>query len=232
MSNQKITDKYFNKMMASSIISIVVCMMCLASLTWAWFSVDMQSSGNTLASASFQTTVSITPDDPSFVDHYDLMLPANKYNIVVTQIANAKTGYCLVKIDGTSYYAGSFTPKLNADTRKETYSIEFELNITGNAARVSICPVWGIFSGIQDELPNEITGNAAITTESADAEETAEVETSEAETTEAETSEAETTEAETSEVETTEAETTEAETSEVETTEAVTEETVDEITID
>ena len=221
LSNQKITDKYFNKMMASSIISIVVCMMCLASLTWAWFSVDMQSSGNTLASASFQTTVSITPDDPSFVDHYDLMLPANKYNIVVTQIANAKTGYCLVKIDGTSYYAGSFTPKLNADTREETYSIEFELNITGNAARVSICPVWGIFSGIQ-ELPNEITGNAAITTEAADAEETAEAETTEAETSVAETSVAETSEAETSV----------AETSEAETTEAVTEETVDEITID
>ena len=56
-NNKKLTDKSFHKLMFSSIASIVVCMICLASMTWAWFSTSVGSGGSIIAAASYEAHV-------------------------------------------------------------------------------------------------------------------------------------------------------------------------------
>ena len=43
---EKITEKDIRRILAASICSILLCMMCLAGSTWAWFSVDIVNQAN------------------------------------------------------------------------------------------------------------------------------------------------------------------------------------------
>ena len=164
MNNKKITNKYLGKVIATSVISIVLCMMCLASLTWAWFTFDVQSSGNTLRSAEFDATVYVTPSDPSLTEYRNVVFAPSSYKVYVKQNASAKTGYCLVTIDGKTYFAGELKEKLNADTRTAYCALEFDFEIATAPAIVSIDPVWGMYFGSYDVLPHDepIEGSSTV----------------------------------------------------------------------
>lgn len=43
---QKVTEKVFRRVLISSICSILLCMSCLVSTTWAWFTVSIENQGN------------------------------------------------------------------------------------------------------------------------------------------------------------------------------------------
>lgn len=156
--------------MATSIVCIVVCMMCLASLTWAWYSASVQSSNNTLVAASFVTKTEVfNVTDPNNKHEVDISdpLPAGKYEVTVTQLGTSKVGYCLIKAEGSSFYAGEFK---NVEGK---YKVNIELEIVNpkengvelnSAAIVDIVPVWGIYNGdkvVISEL--KLTGTEAIT---------------------------------------------------------------------
>ena len=173
MNNEKITDKYFRKVMASSIISIVICMMCLASLTWAWFSFDVQSSGNTIRSAEFNATVYVDPSNQNQTTYRNVVFAPGDYHVTVKQTGSARTGYCLVTVDGVTYFAGNLQEKLNADANVTFCSLEFDLKITTASATISIDPVWGIYYGSYDELPSSLNGSTVASTSNVDGETTA-----------------------------------------------------------
>lgn len=43
---QKVTEKVFGRVLISSLCSILLCMTCLVSATWAWYSVSLENPGN------------------------------------------------------------------------------------------------------------------------------------------------------------------------------------------
>lgn len=43
---QKVTEKHLHRVLISSICSILLCMSCLVSTTWAWFAVSIENTGN------------------------------------------------------------------------------------------------------------------------------------------------------------------------------------------
>ncbi len=45
-TGQRITEKYLYRVLVSSICSILLCMTCLVSTTWAWFTVSIENTGN------------------------------------------------------------------------------------------------------------------------------------------------------------------------------------------
>lgn len=45
-SGEKITEKQLYRVLVCSICSILLCMTCLAGVTWAWFTVSIQNTGN------------------------------------------------------------------------------------------------------------------------------------------------------------------------------------------
>ena len=130
-------------------------MMCLASLTWAWFTFDVQSSGTVLRAAEFNSTVYVTPSDPSQTTYQNVVFTPGNYHVLVKQTGSAKTGYCLVTIDGKTYFAGELQKKLNADTQTAYCALEFDFEIATAPAIVSIDPVWGMYFGSYDVLPHD-----------------------------------------------------------------------------
>jgi len=45
-TGEKVTEKALRKVLISSILSILLCMTCLVSTTWAWFTVSIENQGN------------------------------------------------------------------------------------------------------------------------------------------------------------------------------------------
>lgn len=173
MSNHKLTDIYFKKMMTTSLISIVVCMMCLASLTWAWFSASTNSK-SVLVSAGFEAEVSVA--DSVITNPESLMLAKGTHRVLVTQKDTAKTGYCLVIIDDVEYYAGEFKrEETSQGVLSDLYTVNFSLNVVDPKidgvdvpcyAKVSILPKWGIYNGdINNTIPEIIVGSYPISSQ-------------------------------------------------------------------
>jgi len=57
---EKVTDKALRRVLISSICSILFCMTCLVSTTWAWFTVSIENRGNVIQIAAVEKTVTIT----------------------------------------------------------------------------------------------------------------------------------------------------------------------------
>lgn len=82
---QKVTEKHLHRVLISSICSILLCMTCLVSTTWAWFAVSIQNTGNIIEIATVTTNVDVTEDGAS-VDSQDdgsYALDVGSYNISV-----------------------------------------------------------------------------------------------------------------------------------------------------
>lgn len=46
---QKVTERHLRRVLTSSILSILLCMCCLISSTWAWFTVSIENTDNTIS---------------------------------------------------------------------------------------------------------------------------------------------------------------------------------------
>ena len=57
---QKMTEKMFGRLLLSSICSILLCMACLVSTTWAWFTVSMDNTDNLIQIAQVCPVVDLT----------------------------------------------------------------------------------------------------------------------------------------------------------------------------
>ena len=84
---KSVTEKVFGRVLLSSVCSILLCMVCLASTTWAWFSVSLENTGNEIQIAAATVEVKVN----------DTTLDANGGSCTV----NAGTHTVAVKL--TSY---------------------------------------------------------------------------------------------------------------------------------
>ena len=67
----KLTEKAFKQSITISIIGILLCMVALCSVTWAWFSAEISSSSNDITSAYCDVTVSVKNNDTAIVPSSD-----------------------------------------------------------------------------------------------------------------------------------------------------------------
>lgn len=57
---EKVTEKVFGRVLLSSLCSILLCMACLVSTTWAWFCVSIENEGNVIQIANVTASVKVT----------------------------------------------------------------------------------------------------------------------------------------------------------------------------
>ena len=189
-------------MMTTSIISILVCMMCLASMTWAWFSTTINSNSNAIVSADFEAEIKIA--DTVIPTSDSVGLAKGEYPVTVAQLGSSQNGYCLIYVSGEKYYAGEFG---NGSPLSFTLKVVDARNETNKVVTISIVPYWGTYSGDAPTLdfsdpitasevlnPETLLSNIAELEETTAAEETTSPEetTSAEETTVAEETEAQT----------------------------------------
>lgn len=117
---EKITEKALRKVLFSSICSILLCMTCLVSTTWAWFAVSIENTGNAIQIATVTADISITDGVTGTItespdNHYTL--ESGTYAIAVN-VQNDATDWkhpvyvlmSTVSGEKTEYYYFTFEP--------------------------------------------------------------------------------------------------------------------------
>ncbi len=114
----------------TAFLSIVLCMICLAGTTWAWFTANQQVGMAPLSAAGYTVDVTVTDGASTLTgtshgNMHAYTLPASgTYHVTLTPSSDstATTGYCLISIDGTVYY----TPAL---PRASSFSFTYQSGI-------------------------------------------------------------------------------------------------------
>ena len=154
---EKITDKAFKQSITISIIGILLCMVALCSVTWAWFSTEISSSSSDIKSAYCDVTVSVM-NEGSKLDPIDGKYSFAKdkaYKIHITATGSAETAYCILKIDGELYY----TAQIPTQT-----AMNFTLQFGADTTEVEIIRCWGT-SSVPDANRTFINGGLYLNCE-------------------------------------------------------------------
>ena len=149
-NEEKITDKAFFRFLLTSVLGILVCIICLCSTTFAWFSTDMSSRANTLESAHFSLDVLVTDtngDKFSATQNTDGTMTCNleavgEYEVTLSITGNttATKGYCDISANnGETKRTSPISRDPNIGSEKFTFTIKTtEPNTT-----VTFTPKWG-----------------------------------------------------------------------------------------
>ena len=138
--NEKVTEKIFLRAMISSVLGIILCTVCLAGMTWAWFSDSVTSHSSNITSASFSVKVTVNKGTDNTEIHltdgeYILEQSSEKYKVTLKATGTASTVYCKVNINEVIY-----TVQLNPNSNNDTFI--FEIDCSGTSATVTFTPTW------------------------------------------------------------------------------------------
>ena len=135
---KKATDKVFGRVLISSICSILLCMVCLASTTWAWFTVSLENEGN-LINIGFPE-VEITVDEKNF-DSGD-KLDDGDNNVVITHAGDVDDFQRKSTLYVTLTVAGTDPVCVMLDGQND-YEKELTIQIpAGEECQLSCVPTW------------------------------------------------------------------------------------------
>ena len=129
------------KMLLPSVLGIIVCTICLAGMTWAWFTSGVKSKSTISAEEySLQETVKVKDGaaiEKSADGTYTLAANTNYVVTVNPKVVPKNGGYCMVKIksDGaeTVYYT----------TNLEASGFSFTISNGNKAATCQVIAAWG-----------------------------------------------------------------------------------------
>lgn len=160
----KVSDKEFTRIMISSVLGIMLCVICLAGLTWAWFSGSVSSAANNITAASFNIQIDVNVKGtkttvPHTVENgiYSFSLENNKvYDVKITADGTATTGYCEVLFGKNVYHTiqiFNISDESNSGSILSTDRPQ-EINFTVNATDstfLKIVPQWGSYAIAENE---------------------------------------------------------------------------------
>ncbi len=144
-NKEKLSDKAFVRLILTSILGILVCVICLCSTTYAWFTGSVPNDSNKIQAAdACLLSVSVYKDDTELeIEENGLELEKDGiYTVTLTLPKNSASGYCVINASGKSYYTEYIVR--HEDDQAKTYS--FTLRVA-NTQRVTFTVRWGIYSG-------------------------------------------------------------------------------------
>lgn len=159
----KPTDENIMQLLMPSILGMLICMVCLAGATWAWFTATTTVSVPPVSAAYFDVQVTIGNDlqtpESSDSEHMYTIDGGENYKIELTATGNASIGgYCVITIGENTYY----TPWMSIENSSEgVRSISFNL-YTDKEEKIKIIPYWGTPSSIDSD--HKITNGMQIGT--------------------------------------------------------------------
>lgn len=174
--DEKITEKAFSHHLLVSILSILLCIVALCSITYAWFTSETQSGNNTLTAGSFDVTISVqnkvTLEEETLTKVsgkegiWQCNLDPGTYTISLKLTSDATVkGHCKVQLGaGTVYHTdaiiGDNTANVDVSTPR-TDPFTFTLTVTEDST-LTLEPVWGVVVApdIQYKKDYSAAGNA------------------------------------------------------------------------
>ena len=158
-NDEKISEKAFSQSIIISVVSILLCIVMLCSLTYAWFTSETSSSSNTLMSGTFDVTINVykvidgvattstIEAESNNEGKYSNTLEYGTYEISLklTEESTVK-GHCIVTIGNavaqhTAAIIGTNTA--NAENAAITNPFTFRITVT-ETTKVILEPRWGV----------------------------------------------------------------------------------------
>ena len=150
-------DKTFNRLFGTSVLALLLCVVCLCSTTYAWFTATISHGGNEIVTASSclltvtvdggedsitvdgasTNTVEITEDDGATA----LALRGGDYTVTLSLPKDSPSGYLLLTAHGVDYRS----PFISRHEENTPKVVTFNLSVTGDT-NVEMLVRWGIYS--------------------------------------------------------------------------------------
>lgn len=159
--DEKITEKAFSQSLIISVVSILLCIVALCSVTYAWFTGETSSSSNTLMAGSFDVVIAVSQiedgivtannvevePDPANPSKYICTLEKGTYEISLTLTPGSTVkGHCVVtigdsEVQHTAAIIGDNTANVD-ETDIKTDPFKFKITVT-ETTKVTLEPRWG-----------------------------------------------------------------------------------------
>ena len=149
-NDEKLTDKAFSQNLLVSILSILLCIVALCSITYAWFTTNVSSGENIIESGRFALDILVTGED-GIVNATDsangiyryTFANVGEYTVVfkMTDDTTASKGYCEMTINATEKMQ---TEPISKDTTIGLDPFTFTIEITHENTVIVFEPKWGI----------------------------------------------------------------------------------------
>ena len=130
-NNEKLSDKAFARLVLTSILGILVCIICLCSTTYAWFTASVQVNNNTLKAAdACLISVSVYKDGAEGAlatvntENSATLECEGTYTVTLTLSKESASGYLVLTVDGQEYYSDNLQRNDNTDQ-----TLTFTLNV-------------------------------------------------------------------------------------------------------
>ena len=151
---KKLTDKAFSRSIITSILGIIICLACLCSTTWAWFTDSVEYVGNTVKAGECHLT--ITLKDENGVELTDISQGVDlekdvTYTVTLTLPNSSTSGYCVIETASKIYFSDYLLYHNNTEDTVITFYVVAESDMQG----VKFIKRWGIFSNSPDVLANQ-----------------------------------------------------------------------------
>ncbi len=141
----KLSERVFLESAVISVVSILLCIVVLCSMTYAWFTMSVSSGENSFAAGCFGLDVQIAdsaslPVDPQAgADGMQVFsLSPGVYTVTLTPSADTTVskGYAVITAGGVSY---ATDPVSVSDTEPFTFVLDARTDVT-----VSFAALWGV----------------------------------------------------------------------------------------
>lgn len=139
--------------------SVVMSIICLASVSWAWFTDQAENKGNAIDMATYGMSIEVSGNGAYEVVQGDTILMKNgrRYDIRIRAEGTAQRGFCIVSAGDSVYHTIQLVP----EDMKEQW-MEFTVCFPGEGDReVTFIPHWGLYTE-EISAGDEISGGCAI----------------------------------------------------------------------
>ena len=159
--DEKITEKAFSQSLIISVVSILLCIVALCSVTYAWFTGETTSGSNTLMSGSFDVKITISElvdgvasanaieAESNNEGKYTYKLQPGTYEIslALTEDSTVK-GHCVVTIGNDTQHTDAIigTNTANVENATMTDPFKFKITVTEDTT-IILEPRWGVVIG-------------------------------------------------------------------------------------
>ena len=148
MKTEKLTDRAFSRLMLTSILGILLCVACLCSTTFAWFTDSTPSEGNVVQMADgCLLTVTVTDGNSTvqtvaFGESREMTLEAGvAYTVTLSLPQDSASGYCLITAGGVTYRSDYIL----SHSESEAKTVSFILQ-AATAQTVVFTSRWGVYA--------------------------------------------------------------------------------------
>ena len=174
--DEKITEKAFSQSLIISVVSILLCLVVLCSMTYAWFTGETTSAGNSITSGSFDLEVDVVQtkvDGVSVSNKIDVTkdgegvlsctLPeAGTYTVTLTRaVGSTAKGYCYIQVGTGEKRATETIVDANTENTSDTNPFKFDMTTTEENTIVMFSPCWGIHASPQIRCGGNMTIDGA-----------------------------------------------------------------------